>query len=506
MFKQAKATVLKQTKGKMPAPLTILEVAKAGLESGHTAGSKVEAEGFGKLAATPESKALRGIFFGITATKKHPFGPPALDVQTVAVLGAGLMGAGIAEVTATKGLQVLLKDMTLPGLTRGEGMIQKNVGAKLKKRRMTAYEHDVTLARVVGLTDETASWKRHFANADVVVEAVFEEMGVKHQVVRQMEEVIKDSCIIASNTSTLPIGEIASVAKRPQNVVGMHYFSPVDKMPLLEVIPHAGTAKAVTAAAVELGQKQGKTVIAVKDVPGFFVNRCLGPFLAEAVALVQQGFDPITLNKGLTAFGFPVGGVTLADEVGIDVACHTVHNLMGEQPYYLGVRMGGGDLNMLNDFVEAGLLGRKAGKGFFDYSIKEEKPGAVTKALGLAKKFERPIHPEALAIVKKYRCPDKDASGLATEDAVERAVFRFLIEAVHCLESGVIATARDGDVGAVFGIGFPPHLGGPFMYLDQLGAAPTVAKMESLRAEHGEHFAPPALLVEMAKEGKRFHN
>jgi enoyl-CoA hydratase/long-chain 3-hydroxyacyl-CoA dehydrogenase len=258
---------------------------------------------------------------------------------------------------------------------------------------------------VVGLTDSSASWQGHFANADLVIEAVFEDMGVKHQVIKEMEAVCKDAAIIASNTSTLPIGEIASVAKRPENVVGMHYFSPVDKMPLLEIIPHAGTSQAVTSAAVDVGIKQGKTVITVKDVPGFYVNRCLGPFLAEALACVQEGVDPKALNEALVDFGYPVGGMTLADEVGIDVASKVTKNLVGEQPYYLGVRMEGGDLTMIDAFVEQGLLGKKSGKGFFDHTSNEKV---------------KPISAEAKAILKKFRHKTKDSSKAPISEAVGR--------------------------------------------------------------------------------------
>jgi enoyl-CoA hydratase/long-chain 3-hydroxyacyl-CoA dehydrogenase len=492
MFQQAEKKVRKQTNGKYPAPFSILECAKVGLEQGMGSGLKVEANLFGKLAATPESSALRGLFFGQTESKKNKFGEPSTKVETVGILGAGLMGALIGQVSASKGFRVLLKDKELAGLSRGKGMIQANLGAKLKKKRMTQYDHDSVLSNIVGLTDVNSSWTRHFSKADLVIEAVFEEMSVKHKVIAEMEAVCPPHCIIASNTSTLPIGEIAAAAKRPENVVGMHYFSPADKMPLLEVIPHAGTAKAVSAAAVDFGIRQGKTVIAVKDVPGFYVNRCLGPFLTEAVALLQEGADPIKINSSLTDFGYPVGGISLADEVGIDVARHVVNNLIGEQPKYLGVRMEGCDLKMLDKFVEAGLLGRKTGKGFFSYDSKNSK-GPKT------------VHPEAAAILKDFRSASKNAEGLSTDALVERMVLRFLGEAVHCLQSGVIATPRDGDIGAVFGIGFPPFLGGPFMYIDRLGADNVVEKMLRLQAEHGDQFAPPELLVEHAKANKPFH-
>lgn len=493
MFSQAEKKVQKQAKGNYPAPIAILASARAGLEGGHKAGSKVERELFASLATTSESAALRGLFFGSTECKKNPFGEPEMRVETMGVLGAGLMGAGIAQVSAAKDIRVLLKDRDLKGLSRGHAQISDNIGKKLKRRRMTKYAHDSMLSRVVGLTDEHPAWTKHYAQADMVIEAVFEEMGVKHKVVREMEAIVPKHCIIASNTSTLPIGEIASVAERPENIVGMHYFSPVDKMPLLEIIPHETTSKEVCAAAVDVGIRQGKTVIIVKDVPGFYVNRCLGPFLAESVALIQQGADPLKINSALTDFGFPVGGITLADEVGIDVANHTVHNLIGEQPKYLGVRMEGADLGMLEAFVKAGILGRKAGKGFFDYSDKKAK--------------NKPINKEALEIAKKFMHPTKPdgAKGLSGPELVERMVLRFLIEAVHCLETGVIRNPRDGDIGAVFGVGFPPFLGGPFMYIDKLGAATVVDKLELLRKSEGEQFAPPSLLVQHAKSGKPFH-
>ena len=212
------------------------------------------------------------------------------------------------------------------GLGKGEAYIANNLGKKLKKRRMSMYDHDSTLAQVVGLTDDHATWQRHFGQADLVIEAVFEDLGVKHAVVEQMEALTPEKCIIATNTSTLPIGDIAAKAQRPENIVGMHYFSPAEVMQLLEVIPHEKTSKDVLAAAVDVGLRQGKSVIAVKDVPGFYVNRCIGPMATEALGCVQQGVDPVQLNEAMLAFGYPVGPVSLLDEVGIDVTTKVVYS------------------------------------------------------------------------------------------------------------------------------------------------------------------------------------
>jgi len=494
MFNQAAKKVQKLTKGKYPAPTAILECAKTGLAEGHAAGSKKEAQLFGELSQTTESGALRGLFYGQTECKKNKYGKPDVSVDTIAVLGAGLMGAGIAQVSAAKGFRVLLKDRDHVGLGKGEAYIAGNLGKKLKKKRLTQYDHDIQLANVVGLTDDIPAWTRHFGHADLVIEAVFEELGVKHKVVEQMEAVVPEHCIIATNTSTLPIGDIARHAKRPENIVGMHYFSPAEVMQLLEVIPHATTSEAVCAAAVDVGIKQGKTVISVKDVPGFYVNRCIGPMSTEALAVVQQGCDPIKLNDAMLEFGYPVGPITLLDEVGIDVTTHVVNNLIGDPAKgYLGIRMEGADLTIMEDFVAAGLLGKKSGKGFFDHSDKKAKV--------------KTIHPEAAKLIAKYQHPTKRIDPSAPIEAtVERVVLRFVLEAIHCLQDGIIASPRDGDIGAVFGVGFPPFRGGPFKWIDTEGPQVIVDKLKALEAEHGPQFAPPQLLLDKAAKGELFHS
>lgn len=485
LFKKAREMITKQAGSGYPAPYAILDCIEAGVNDGHAAGSKVEREKFGVLGMTPASEALRGIFFAQTETKKNPFGSAKRDVKTVGVLGAGLMGAGIAQVSVESGYKVLLKDEVLAGLVKGEAQIKAGLDPKVKKKALSAFDRDRLLSNVIGVTSADSNWKQHFGRADVVIEAVPENLALKHKVIQQLEGSLKETAVFATNTSALPIADVAKAAKRPENVVGMHYFSPVDKMPLLEVITHAGTSKETAGTAVAVGYKQGKTVIVVKDVPGFYVNRCLGPFMMESVSLLQNGVDPVKLDKALKKWGFPVGPITLNDEVGSDVAFHVAKFLSG----HLGDRMGGGTLEAMTAHVEAGYLGRKAGKGFFLY-----KDGKST----------RELNPGATAILAKYKKSDS-AKNLSDEELARRMVLRFVNEAAYCLQDGIIRSPGDGDIGAVFGIGFPPFRGGPFRFVDQEGAQKIVDEMNGLAAAVGPWFAPAQILVDAAKAGKKFH-
>jgi len=279
---QVKKTLQKLTGGNYPAPYAILQCVEHGLKNPKD-GLRNEREQFAKLAETPESEALIGIFEGMTALKKHDFGEDtAIKVNTVAVMGAGLMGAGIGQVSVQKGkYNVLLKDRNDEGVGRGLSYMQDNWKKSLKKKRMTEYQVNYNMSSVTGLTDENAVWERHFAGADMVIEAVFEDLTLKKKIVADMERVTPEHCIFATNTSAIPIRDIAEGAKRPENIIGMHYFSPVPSMPLMEIIPHEGTSDVAKATAIEVGTKQGKTCIFTKDVPGFYVNRCLGPMLVE---------------------------------------------------------------------------------------------------------------------------------------------------------------------------------------------------------------------------------
>ena len=297
MWKTIDKMVKKNTNGKYPAPFAIIESVKHGLANPNGDEKyKYEREAFAKLAATKESEALIGIFDGMTKMKKHDYGELVQPIRKVAVMGAGLMGAGIAQVTAEKGLEVLLKDRDDDAIGRGQSYMNENWEKKVKRKRMSKFQFNINTSNVVPLTDDMDSWNKHFESADMVIEAVFEEISLKRKIVAQCEEITSDQCIFATNTSAIPITDIAIGAKRPQNIIGMHYFSPVPQMPLLEIIPHAGTSEEAKAAAFEIGTRQGKTCVEVKDVPGFYVNRCLGPFLVEVSNHGMSSFHNLFTN------------------------------------------------------------------------------------------------------------------------------------------------------------------------------------------------------------------
>jgi len=446
VISQARKKTLKMTKGKYPAPLKILQVVNEGLSTDLDTGLTFEAQGFADLLFTPESKQLMNIFFASTDLKKDSGVDSEVTPRTVSkvgVLGGGLMGAGIAYVSADRAKKdVRVKDISDQGVANAIKYANKLIDKKLARGRIKAHEYLSNVSRITADTDY-----RGFENCDVVIEAVFESLELKQQMVADIEALSADNKIVfATNTSAIPIDEVAAKAAHPECVVGMHYFSPVEKMPLLEVVKGSKTADWVTATAVELGKKQGKTVIVVNDGPGFYTTRILVPYCMEAVRLVLEGVAIEEVDAALEGFGMPVGPLKLMDEVGIDVGAHIVKTLnaaFGERiPLIEGVEQ------VLADDRK----GKKNKRGFYDYS--ESSGGKnVDESIYHAMGISYPGNTE-----------------VSHQDSIsERVILTMLNEAAYCLEQGILRSARDGDIGAIFGLGFPPFLGGPFRYLDQWG-------------------------------------
>ena len=478
VYKSARKQVMTKTGGNYPAPLGALKAVEHGLRFGIPAGLDMEAATFAELAVGPISRQLVRIFFAATALKKDPgvngLAPKAREVRNLGVVGGGFMGAAIGGVAVSQAnVDVRFRDTALDQVGKGLIAARRILDRRLERRRMTKFEH----RRLTRLISGGTEWAG-FGRVDLVIEAVFEDLEVKHEVMRQVESVVREDCVIASNTSTIPIHRIAEVVKRPERVVGMHFFSPVEKMPLLEVIVTDETAPWVTVTAVAFGRRMGKTVIVVEDHPGFWVNRILAPYMNEAGRLLEEGEIVDTIDRCMTRFGFPVGPVTLLDEVGIDVA-HKASKVMFDA---FGDRLR--PLPGLEHMTTEGRLGRKAGRGFYRYE------GGVKQS----------VDETAYEIIGAV--PD---SKVPREDVTDRLLFAMLNEAARALDDGVVRNARDGDIGAVFGIGFPAFRGGPLRYLDSYGVGQTVTTLEELAGKYGERFTPAPLLKRMAEDGSRFH-
>jgi 3-hydroxyacyl-CoA dehydrogenase / enoyl-CoA hydratase / 3-hydroxybutyryl-CoA epimerase len=438
-----------------------------------------------ELAVSPVARRLMDVFFATTALKKDngvddPNVKPR-DVQKVFVFGAGLMGAGIAYVSMSADYHVRMKDRDDGSVSRGLGAVSEILDGRVRKKQMTRIERSQKLALLTTTVDDSG-----LATADLAIEAVFEDLALKHKVVREFEERAKPGAIFASNTSSIPIGRIAEVATHPENVVGMHYFSPVHKMPLLEVIRTAKTDPSVVATAVAVGKKQGKTVIVVNDGVGFYTTRVLGPLLNEACWLLLEGAAVETIDEAMVDWGFPVGPLTLLDEVGIDVAAH-VGGVMVEA---FGDRVL--PPRAIGSVMTDDRKGRKNGKGFYLY-------GDAAKRAGKGKHVDPTIY-AALGLEKP-----KGSTKLSVDDIQMRCALQFVNEALYCLGEKILRSPRDGDVGAIFGLGFPPFRGGPFRFVDTMRPSGVLQRMKHYEQTLGKRFTPAPVLVEMATSDRTFY-
>ena len=486
LFKKARAEVLANTGGHYPAPERIIDVLESFASQGFATSQTVEADAFAELLGTEVSHRLRGIFSATTALKKDSgVDDPSIEprlVDKLGTLGAGLMGAGIAYVSVDNGITVRLKDRDAPALGRGLNYVNDIFDRRVKRRHLRQPERAEKLARL-SLTTDYSGMRR----VELVIEAVFEDLALKQRVLSEVEAACKPGVIFASNTSSIPIAKIAEASKAPENVVGMHYFSPVHKMPLLEVIRTEHTADEVVATAVAVGKQQGKTVIVVRDGVGFYTSRILGPYMNEASYLLTEGVAVEIIDQAMTAWGWPVGPLTLIDEVGIDVAAHVGPIMLAA----FGDRMA--PPPTVARLVDGGRKGRKNGRGFYRYNGDHGKKGQPKKV------------DESVYTTLGMEPPHSKKSPVPVEEIQTRCNLQFINEAMHCFGEDLLRSPRDGDIGAIFGLGFPPFLGGPFHYVDAVGAKRILDQIRGYQDRFGARWAPAPALVDMAEHGRRFY-
>jgi 3-hydroxyacyl-CoA dehydrogenase/enoyl-CoA hydratase/3-hydroxybutyryl-CoA epimerase len=475
VFRAAEKRVLTETHGNYPAPLAALDAVRYGLAHKRVAGYAREAELIGSLAPTEVSKNLISVFYLSETLKKDPH-PSPLRVAQAGVLGAGVMGGGIAQLFAEKGIQVRLKDINTKAVGAGLKEAWSIFSKRRDKRILTPIQARDGHDRITATTDYSG-----FSAANLAVEAVVENMEIKKAVLRDFEGVANENAIYASNTSSLSITEMAGASKRPENVIGMHFFNPVEKMPLVEVVRGKKTSDETVAAVAALSRKLGKLPVVVHDGPGFVVNRVLMPYLNEAATMLGEGAGIEDIDGALLRFGMPMGAFILLDEIGIDVA-HKVADILRQG---LGDRVKPAPL--LGALYKEGYYGKKNGRGFYRYEGK--KRGAPDSAVyGLM-----PGRPSG----KERMSPD---------EIVDRSILLMLKESALCLEEKIIDQPDLLDATLIFGIGFPPFRGGLLRYADKLGAKTMIGKLEALAAKHGDRFAPPPSLIEMAKTGRGFYS
>ncbi|HUJ17046.1 MAG TPA: 3-hydroxyacyl-CoA dehydrogenase NAD-binding domain-containing protein [Nitrospirota bacterium] len=474
IFRTAEKNVLAETRGNYPAPLAALDAVRYGFSHTREEGYRHEAELLGRLAPTGVSKNLISVFYLNELLKKdhHPVLP---DITHAVVIGAGVMGGGIAQLLAEKGLSVRMKDIDTRALAAGFREAWGIFGKRRDKGILTPIQARDGFDRITATIDYTG-----FRNAGIAIEAVVENMDVKKAVLRELEAAAGESLIYASNTSSLAISELATASSHPDRVVGMHFFNPVEKMPLVEIVRGRQTSDETISAIATLSRRLGKLPVILNDGPGFLVNRILMPYLGEAVVMLEQGGRIEEIDGALLRFGMPMGAFILLDEIGIDIAykvSEILHQGLGERAKPSG---------LLARLYKEGRLGKKSGRGFYQYrGGKRGNPdGSLSGGL-----------------------PGPSEIGtIGPEDIVDRAVLLMVKEAVLCLEDRIISRPNLLDAALVFGIGFPPFRGGLLRYADTLGAANIVSKLEGFVNRFGERFIPPASLREMAKTGQGFYS
>jgi 3-hydroxyacyl-CoA dehydrogenase/enoyl-CoA hydratase/3-hydroxybutyryl-CoA epimerase len=477
----ANASLHASTRGNYPAPFAILRAIYEGSKLPIDKALKLEQQFFVTLVQGDVAQNLiRTQFFGKQAADKlarRPAGIAKTKVGKLGIVGAGFMGAGIAQVSAAAGIRVVMLDRDLESAQRGLAAITKTLSADVEKGRLSERERDDLLARI-----EVTESHAVFGDCDLVIEAVLENFDVKDKVIRATESTMPAGAIFASNTSALPIDDLARSSERPQNFIGLHFFSPVPRMALVEVIVGKATTPETLARALDYIQQIRKTPIVVHDGYGFYTTRCVEAYIREGVRLLADGVDPVLVENAGMALGMPVGPLTLADEVGIDVLHHIVEFFRSrERGEWADDKHGAGN-RILERLHATGRFGRKAGHGFHAYPTNQPRQLDFETDLGLTRS---PVQPDVLAVK-------------------ERLLYAQVVEAARCWAEGVIDDAREADLGANLGWAFPSYLGGPMSVIDNLGQAEFVRRSDELASLYGPRFDVPQSLRDAATRGQRF--
>lgn len=478
----ANAIYRRETNDNYPAARAILCAVYEGLQLPIDLGLKVESRYFAKILRTKEAASMiRSLFVSMQELNKgarRPADVPASKLKKVGVVGAGFMGAGIAYVTANAGLEVVLVDRDIEAAEKGKAYSHKLVSDQIMKGRARTADRDALLARIKASADYA-----DLKGCDLIVEAVFEDPKVKAEVIAKVEAVVGPKTIFGSNTSTLPITGLASQSERPKNFIGIHFFSPVEKMLLVEIIMAKKTGKKALAMALDFVRAIRKTPIVVNDTRGFYANRCVGNYIREGHLMLMEGVPPAMIEAAGKQAGMPVGPLSLNDEVAVDLAWKVLKATKAQ----LGeAAVDPAQEKLLSEMVEKhGRLGRKNRKGFYDY------PEAGPKRLwpGLAELTKNRLEPELIDM----------------DELKHRLLVTQALEAARTYEEGVVTDPREADVGSIIGFGFAPYSGGTLSYIENMGAAAFVKLCESLAKKHGERFRPNRLLKRMAKTGETFY-
>jgi 3-hydroxyacyl-CoA dehydrogenase/enoyl-CoA hydratase/3-hydroxybutyryl-CoA epimerase len=489
IFMAANAMLREKTFDNYPAPKHILSCIYEGLATDFDTGLAIEARYFTNLVVSPVSKnMIRSLFFGMQDANKLASRPASLtnpvvqqEYTKVGMLGAGMMGAGIAMSTAAAGIAVVLLDTTQEAAEKGKAYAAKQWGKQVAKGRLTQEAMDALLARIHPTADYA-----DLTGCELVIEAVFEQREIKVAVTQQAEAVIPADAIFASNTSTLPITGLATASSRPASFIGLHFFSPAEKMPLVEIIVGKATSDATLARSMDYVRAIGKTPIVVNDSRGFYTSRVFGTYVSEGMALLEEGVPPALIDKAGLIAGMPVGPLALADEISLEL----VYKIGQQTRADLGSAYveRAADRVAAKMVVEFGRLGRKSHAGFYDYLADGQK----RLWPGLAEQFPAKVGADGTAMI-------------SLEEIIERLILVQSVETARCLEEKVLRAPIDADVGAILGWGYPAFRGGPVGWLHTLGLPAAVAALDRLAAQHGPRFAAPQLLRDMATRGDRFY-